>query len=138
MKTQDYLISYIIIYIIPLCDWATFSYQQKKQYHYIVTVSGKVIPMKPLAYTDGTIEVVYAGSEPYASDSGPLFRLLLDLWVQHYDAKIIYAQDLQHSGTFSPMVTATRWLVAHMPVWIQRKLPKCRNLFTLHSLLPLI
>ena len=138
MKIQEYSIAYIIVHIIPADIWATFSYQQKIRYHHLVTVNGKITELKKLEATDGCIEVVFVGSEAYANDSGVLFSLLLDLWVAHPVSKIMYAKELYNITSTSPIVKATSWLVKHMPVWIQRRFPKCKNLFTLHSLLPLI
>jgi hypothetical protein len=138
MKTQTYFVTYIIVHIIPLNLWATLSYQEKMRYHLLVTVAGKTVKLKKLLASDGCIEVVFIGSESYAHDSGALFSLLVDLWMAHPVAKIIYATDLYNNVTKSPVTTAARWLVKHMPVWLQRKLPKCSHLFTLHSLLPLI
>jgi hypothetical protein len=137
MKTQNHLVTYIIVHIIPLNVWAALSYQEKMRYHHLVTVAGKTVKLKKLQASDGCIEVVFIGSDSYAHDSGALFSLLVDLWMAHPVAKIIYATDL-YNVTKGPVITATRWLVKHMPAWIQRKLPKSSNLFTLHSLLPLI
>lgn len=138
MKTQQYLVNYILVHIIPVCDWAAYTYQQKKQFHYIVTVSGKVIPLKPLAHDEGTIEVVYVGSELYATDSAALFGLLIDLWLKHHHAKIMYAKNLHGTAFPKVFIHVARWLLQHMPVWLQRRLPKYGNLFTLRSLLPVI
>jgi hypothetical protein len=134
MKTQNHLVTYIIVHIIPLNVWAALSYQEKMRYHHLVTVAGKTVKLKKLQASDGCIEVVFIGSDNYAHDSGTLFSLLVDLWMAHPVAKIIYATDL-YNATKGPVITATRWLVKHMPVWIQRRLPKASNLFTLHSLL---
>jgi hypothetical protein len=136
-KTQNHLVTYIIVHIIPLNVWATLSYQEKMRYHHLVTVAGKTVKLKKLLASDGCIEVVFIGSDSYAHDSGALFSLLVDLWMAHPVAKIIYATDLYNSAK-RPVITATHWLVRHMPVWIQRRLPKCSNLFTLRSLLPFI
>jgi hypothetical protein len=138
MKIQNLLISHIIVHILPVPDWAALSYHRKKYYHYLVTVTGKTIPLKPLEHKAACIEVVYVGSESYAHDSSALFSLLLDLWATHPDAKIVYAADLNQTASTNPIVTASRWLVQHTPRWLHRKLPKCSNLFTLRSLLPLI
>jgi hypothetical protein len=138
MKTQDFLISYIIVHIVPVQDWAKLSYRHKRNYHYLVTVSGKTIPLKPLEHKTGCIEVLFVGSENYAHDSSALFSLLLDLWTKHTDAKIVYASDLYQATSTRAIVTASRWLVQHTPRWLQKKLPKYSNLFTLRSLLPLI
>ena len=137
MKTQNHLVTYIIVHIIPLNVWAGLSYPEKMRYHHLVTVAGKTVKLRKLLSSDGCIEVVFIGNENYAHDSGALFSLLVDLWVAHPVAKIIYATDLYNLSN-RPVITAARWLVNHMPVWIQRRLPKCSSLFTLHSLLPLI
>jgi hypothetical protein len=136
MKTQNHLVSYIIVHIIPLNVWATIPYAEKKRYHHVVTVSGKAVKLKKLLASDGCIEVVFIGSDSYAHDSGALFSLLIDLWINHPIAKIIYATDLYNNTRKSPIITAAHWLITHMPVWLQRRLPKCSNLVTLHSLLP--
>jgi hypothetical protein len=138
MKTQNHLISYIIVHIIPLNVWAAVPYQEKKRYHHVVTVSGKTVKLKKLLASDGCIEVVFVGTDGYARNSGALFSLLIDLWMDHPVAKIIYATDLYNNGMKSPIITAAHWLVKHTPAWLQRRLPKCNNLLTLHSLLPLI
>ncbi|MBO9565540.1 MAG: hypothetical protein J7621_22375 [Niastella sp.] len=138
MKTQQFLISYILVHIVPVTDWADLSYQRKRNYHHLVTVSGKAIPLKPLEHKAGCIEVVYVGSDTYAQDSGALFSLLLDLSVAHPDAKIVYASELNQTATAKSLVTAARWLTQHIPRWLQRKLPSYSNLLTLRSLFPLI
>lgn len=138
MEVQTHSIAYIIVHVIPADVWATFSYQQKTRYHHLVTVSGKVSELNVLKATDGCIELAFVGSEAYASDSGALFSLLLDLWVKHPVAKIMYATELYNITSASPIIKAAGWLGKHMPVWLQRRFPKCSNLLTLHSLLPLI
>ena len=138
METKPFLVNYILVYTIAVCDWEDYTYEQKKQFHYLVMVSGKVIVTRPLVANDGTIEVAYIDSEPYAKRSNALFGLLLDLWILHNEAKIIYAKDLQIPASSQVVINASRWLVQHAPVWLQRRLPKCNNLFTLRSLIPLI
>lgn len=138
MKTQDFMVSYIVVHIISAPEWTALSYRGKKAWHYLVTVSGKTALLKPLDPAAGCIEVVFVGSERYAHDSGALFALLLDLWVKHPDAKIMYADELYNNAVTHRIVTAGRWLVQHMPRWLQRKLPKYSNLFALRALLPLI
>jgi hypothetical protein len=135
IKTQNHLVSYIIVHIIPLNVWATLSYHEKMRYHHLVTVAGKTVKLKKLLSSDGCVEVVFIGNDNYAHDSGALFSLLVDLWMAHPVAKIIYATDL-YNAKKGPVITARHWLAKHMPVWIQRRLPKCSNLFTLRSLLP--
>ena len=138
MKTQNHLVTYIIVHIIPLNIWATLSYQEKKRYHHVVTVTGKTVKLKKLLASDGCIEVVFIGNESYAHDSGTLFSLLVDLWLDHPVAKIIYATDLYNNGSASPISNAAHWLIKHMPMWVKRRFPKCSNLLTLRSLLPFI
>lgn len=138
MEIQNHSIVYIIVHVIPADIWATFSYQQKTRYHYLVTVNGKASVLNKLKATDGCIEVVFVGSDAYANDSGALFSLLLDLWVAHPVAKIMYARELYNITIDNPIIKAAGWLVKHMPGWLQRRFPKCSNLFTLHSLLPFI
>lgn len=138
MKTQNHLVTYIIVHVIPLNVWATLTYQEKKRYHHVVTVTGKTVKFKKLLASDGCIEVVFIGSESYAHSSGALFSLLVDLWLDHPVAKIIYAKDLYCNVATSPIMNAAHWLVKHMPKWVQRRLPQCNNLLTLRSLLPLI
>jgi hypothetical protein len=132
------MVSYIVVHIVPVTAWAALSYRRKKAWHYQVTVSGKTMPLKPVEPSSGSIEVVFVGSERYAHDSGALFSLLLDLWVKHPDAKILYADELHNNALSQRMVTATRWLMQHMPRWLQRRLPKYSNLFTLRAMLSLI
>lgn len=138
MKTQNHLVTYIIVHIIPLNVWATLSYQEKKRYHHVVTVTGRTVKLKKLLASEGCIEVVFIGNESYAHDSSTLFSLLVDLWLDHPIAKIIYATDLYNNVSTGPITTASHWLVKHMPKWIQRRLSKCSNLLTLRSLLPFI
>ena len=137
MKTQNHLVTYIIVHIIPLNVWATLSYQEKKRYHHVVTVTGRTVKLKKLLASEVCIEVVFIGNESYAHDSSTLFSLLVDLWLDHPIAKIIYATDL-YNGSTSAISTATHWLVKHMPGWLKRRFPKCNNLLTLRSLLPFI
>lgn len=138
MKTQDFLVSYIIVHIIPAYDWIMLSYPVKQRYHYIVTVGGRQTPMCPLQHTDGCIEIAYAGSEPYAASSIVLFSLLIELWQQHPGAKIVYAHELYNRTNTAPIVSAAHWLRHHMPQWLQSRLSRCSSLITLHSLLPSI
>jgi hypothetical protein len=138
MKTQDHSVSYIIVHIIPLPTWAGLSYLAKKAWHYQVSVTGKSVALKPVDPVSSSVEVVFVGSERYAHDSAALFSLLLDLWMKYPEARIEYAHELQNSGMSQVMVTATRWLMQHMPRWLQRRWPKYSNLFTLRAMLPLI
>ncbi|MFB6453805.1 hypothetical protein ACE38W_00935 [Chitinophaga sp. Hz27] len=135
MKTQEFLIRYIIVHVKPINEWAEFNYHSKKNFHFIITVSGKKIPMKKLIGNDGCIDVVFVGSDRYAMNSMALFSLLLDLWIDHPDAKITYAADF-YNISCRPILMANHWLLQHMPHWIGRRLPSYRNLFLLKSLLP--
>lgn len=138
MKRQDFLVSYIIIHIIPAYDWIILSYPVKQRYHYIVSVGGRKTPMRPLQPADGCIEIAYAGSERYAACSIALFSLLLELWQEHPEAKIVYADELYNCSRAAPIVNASRWLMHHMPQWLKNRLRQCSSLITLHSLFPSI
>ncbi len=97
--------------------------------------------MCPLQHTDGCIEIAYAGSERYAASSIALFSLLLELWQQHPQAKIVYADELYHVNRragAAPIVSASRWLMHHMPQWLKSRLRQYSSLITLHSLFPSI
>lgn len=134
---QPFMVKYILITIVPFKEWASISYQRKKLFHYLVTVSGKVIPIKPLLPHEGTVEIVFVGSDVYANENSALFGLLIDLCIKHYESKIIYALDL-NKNTAHPFLNAGGRLLKKMPVCIQRKLSAFKNLLTIRSLLPLI
>lgn len=138
MKTQTFNIRYLVIHIIPAHEWFDLPYQNKKEYHHLVTVTGKKIPMKPLNVSTGCIDVAYVGSEQYARDSSALFTLLLQLWIEHEDAKIVYAHELYSHKSSGPFICANEWLSQHMPRWLQKTYCKWHNLFTLKELLPII
>lgn len=132
MKTQKFLISYIVLNSIPADKWADLPYRKKKEFHYIVTVSGKKIPMKPVQAPAGSIEVVFVGSDHYAKESEALFSMLADLSAAHPAAKIVKVEDLYNGSRSQPFVTASQWLMQHMPPWLRRKLlgPRHHPVFT--------
>ena len=138
MKTHDPLISFIVVHIIPVTQWGQLSYRRKKDFHYLVTSTGKSIALKPLLAPISCIEVAFVGSNRKAQDNGALYVLLQDLWAVHPNAEILYADELRERSGQSVMVMIARCLVQHLPGWIQRMLPRWNSLFTLRSLLPLI
>lgn len=135
--TQAHMVKYILIHIIPYNQWSEYSYQQKEHFHYIVTATGKIIYLQPVAKMEGSITIAFVGSEVYAKNSAALFSLVVDLWLKHNETKIIYIKDLdKHAGQV--FTDAACWLIAHMPAWLQKCLPILHNLFTLRCQFPLI
>lgn len=138
MDTQSFNIRYLVLHIIPACDWLTLTYQQKKDFHHIVTVSGKKIAMKALDAGTGCIEIAYVGGKQYAEESEALFTLLLDLWIEHAAAKIVYATDLYRSEYSGPFADASHWLRQHLPLPVLKVFSRYHNLFQIRSLFPLV
>ncbi len=138
MQTETATISFIVVHIVPALDWNRHSYRRKKQYHYLITTSGKKIPLKLVASPLSCIDVVFVGSHREARDNGALYSLLQDLWAAYPDAEILYADELLERAGPGPAALMVRSLVQYLPGWFQRLLPRCNSLFTLRMLLPLI
>src|SRR5258708_3882446 len=138
MKTQDFLIPFIVVHIIPAAEWDRLSYRRKKEYHHLITSMGKKVPLKPLQPPIACIEVAFIGGGTDAPEWGTLYTLLQDLWATHPKAEILYADELTERAGPGPIVTIARSLIQNLPGWIQRVLPRWNTLFTLRSLLPVI
>lgn len=134
MKTQPYLIRYIIVYLVPLAEWIKLPYQSKKAYHYVVA-GNKVKALRRLQAQSGCIEVAHVGSQP-TDRSKSLFSLLLDLSISHPEAKIVYASELVNPSTDTPIVLASHWLKQYMPNWFRKRLFNFSNLLTLLTFFP--
>lgn len=128
----------IRLHIIGYNTWSDYSYQQKKQFNYIVTATGKVIMLSAVDKKLPSIEVAFVGSEAYASASAALFGLLLDLWIQYDEVVIAYAKDLESNSAQALFPNARRWLLQHLPHKLKKKYYSYHNLLTLRALLPFI
>ena len=128
----------IRLHIIGYNTWSDYSYQQKKQFNYIVTATGKVILLSAVDEKLHSIEVAFVGSETYASASAALFGLLLDLWIQYDEVVIAYAKDLASNNTQPLFPNARCWLLQHLPHRLKKKYYSYHNLLTLRALLPFI
>ncbi len=138
MKTQDFLIPFIVVHIIPATQWDQFTYRRKKEYHHLITSMGKKIGLKPLQPPLACIDVAFIGSDRSARECETLYTLLQDLWAAHPEAEILYADELTERSSPAPIITIARCLIQNLPGWIQRLLPRWNSVFTLRSLLPLI
>ena len=138
MKTESFVISFIVVHMIPPSTWDRMTYRRKKEYHHLVTSTGKKIPLRPLQLPVACIDVAFVGPERNARDSGSLYSLLQDLWDAHPTAEIVYADQLRERSGPNPLLTVARNLMEHLPGWLQRVLLCGSNLLTLRSLLPLV
>ncbi len=138
MNPETATTSFIVVHIFPARDWNRLAYQQKKQYHYLITTRAKKIPLKPVVAPIVCIDVAYVRGHREAPDSGVLYTLLQDLWAIYPDAEILYADELQECTSPGLTIMVVRSLMQHLPHWLQRLLPRCNSLFTLRSFLPLI
>ena len=136
MKTHS--VSFIVLHIIPAIEWNRLSYRRKKQYHHLITSMGKKIRLQPVQWPIACIDVAFVGGQRASQDSGTLYTLLQDIWAEHPQAEILYAEELQERVGPHPAVMVARVLIQHLPAWMQRLLPRWNSLFTLRSLLPLI
>jgi hypothetical protein len=136
MNIQAFNILYIVVHVIPYCDWQVMNYADKMSFHHVVMASGKTYPLSSLQSTDGCIEVAYVGSEPYARRSNALLALLLDLSIAHPAAQLVDSQELYESrpgGLLSR--TAGSWLSDKLPTALQPAYHSFKNILFLRQLL---
>lgn len=138
MKTQDFLVRYIIVHRMSPPAWIVLPYHSKKAYHYVLTSGGRLKPLRPLAASAGCLEIAYIGSGPPAHDSHALFSLLVDVSITHPEAKIVYATELYQRNRIAPIARASHWLLQNCPHWLRKWLPHIHNLLTLRGVLPII
>lgn len=136
METQSFNVRYIVVHVIPLCDWRVLNYADKMIYHYLVTATGRLFTINALQPADGCIEIAYVGSEIYAQQSSALFSLLLDVSVMHPVACIVDSRELYQSTRYGIFANIENWLHDRLPDQVQLFLLKCSNLLMLRHMFP--
>src|SRR5260221_13429353 len=113
MKTQDFLIPFIVVHIIPAAEWDRLSYRRKKEYHHLITSMGKKVPLKPLQPPIACIEVAFIGGEPEARGMGTLFKTFENFWATHPQAGNLYDHELSARAGPAPLVKNSRRVVSN-------------------------
>lgn len=135
MSTQAYNILYIVVHVIPYCDWRVMNYGDKMAFHYVVMASGKKYPLAPPLPTDGCIDLAFVGSEPYARRSNALLALLLDLSIAHPAAQLVDSQELYEGRQGGLLSTAGSWLPGKLSAAVQPAFHTFKNMLFLRHLM---
>ncbi len=99
----------------------------KLPYHYLVTASGKLLPVKPLSCEDLIINVAWLGGRDKHGNSvdnrteqqnQTLFTTLVLLTEQYVDAKIIGADECHQYGYPNPGFDVKTWLGSFVPAFL--------------------
>lgn len=135
MHTQAFHIRYIVVHVIPYCDWRVMNYADKMAFHQVVTATGKVYPLTPLQATDGCIDIAFVGSEPFARRSNKLLAVLLDLSIVHPTAQLVDSDELYQGRPGGLLSTSHGWLSNKLPNAIQPVYHAFKNMLFLRQLI---
>ena len=97
-------------------------------YHFLITRSGRLISIKPIAPEDSTVEVAWLGGidrfgkhvdNRTEEQKETLFNTLIVLTEKFTEAQIIAADDLYLYGFPNPGFDIKQWLGSYVPAFLE-------------------
>jgi len=127
-KKKKFDIRYFVVHKTGTRPGVALKELDKLPYHYLITKTGKLINLKPLKPTDGTIEVAISGGVDLHGNhvdsrtegqNETLFNALVMLVEAFPAAKIMNADELYVYGFANPGFDARSWAHSYIPVFLQ-------------------
>lgn len=127
-KKQKFNIRYIVVHTTGTRPGVVMRELDKLPYHYLITQGGRLINIKPLQLTDGTIEVAMSGGldkhgnhvdKRSERQNETLFNTLVMLTEAYPDATIKSADELYLYGFPNPGFHVRGWIHNYIPLFLQ-------------------
>lgn len=127
-KAQRFDIKHIAVHKTGTRPGVAIKNLDKLPYHYLITMGGKLINVKPLFPSDETIEVALSGGldkkgkhvdSRTEEQNETLFNTLVMLNEAFPDAKIVAANELYVFGFANPGFDIKDWLNDYIPAFLQ-------------------
>lgn len=127
-KVQRFDVKYIAVHKTGTRPGVAIKNLDKLPYHYLITMGGKLINVKPLLPVDGVIEVALSGGvdkkgkqvdSRTEEQNETLFNTLIMLNEAFPEAKIVGANELYVFGFDNPGFDIAIWLNSYIPAFLQ-------------------
>lgn len=127
-RSRRFAIKYIVIHKTGTKPGVALKDLDALPYHYIVTKGGKLINIRPLQPTDGTIEIAISGGVDRHGNqvdgrteeqNETLFNSLVMLVESFPSAKIVGADELYIYGFSNPGFDVKSWIHSYIPAFLQ-------------------
>jgi hypothetical protein len=121
-------ISYIVVHSTGTKPDMLLSDLDKLPYHYLITKAGKLLNLKPVQSTDGTIEIALVGGldregnrvdcrTPQQDET--LFNTLVLVTERYLEAKIMAADKLYVYSFPNPGFNVQQWIASYIPEFLR-------------------
>lgn len=124
---QDNNVRYIVVHCTGTRRMLV-NEMDKLPYHFVITRAGRLINLKPIAPTDGTVELAWLGGldkngrhvdNRTGEQNETLFNTLLVLTEKFDEAEIVGADKLYVYGHPNPGFDLKAWLNDYIPTFLQ-------------------